>query len=51
MRGKKEFDELLKNEEFNKPDRIRLVEVFMRRGDARGVEEAGGGYGSANKYE
>ncbi|KAJ9093779.1 hypothetical protein QFC19_008222 [Naganishia cerealis] len=29
-----ELDALLKDPEFNKPDRIRLIEVFMPRGDA-----------------
>lgn len=30
----KELDELLKNPSFNKPDKLRLIEVYLPRGDA-----------------
>lgn len=34
VRTKKELEDLLKDEEFNKDDRLRLIEVFLPRGDA-----------------
>lgn len=49
---KKELDELLKDEEFGKADRIRVIEVFMRRGDAPvALKRQAEATGSANKYE
>ncbi|SNX85737.1 probable PDC1 - pyruvate decarboxylase, isozyme 1 [Melanopsichium pennsylvanicum] len=49
---KQHLDELLKDVKFNKPDRIRLIEIMMRRGDApKALKRQAEATGSANKYE
>ncbi|GAC99677.1 pyruvate decarboxylase [Pseudozyma hubeiensis SY62] len=49
---KEELDALLKSEEFGKADRIRLIEVVMKRGDApKALKRQAEATGQANKYE
>lgn len=50
--SKSELDKLLKEEEFNKPDKIRLIEIVMERGDApKALKRQAEATGQANKYE
>lgn len=52
VKSKKELDALLKDEEFGKPDKIRVIEVFMSRGDAPvALKRQAEATGSANKYD
>ncbi|SPO29447.1 probable PDC1 - pyruvate decarboxylase, isozyme 1 [Ustilago trichophora] len=52
VQTKAELDQLLKDEAFNKPDRIRLVEIMMKRGDAPvALRRQAEATGAANKYE
>ncbi|SOV02859.1 probable PDC1 - pyruvate decarboxylase, isozyme 1 [Ustilago sp. UG-2017a] len=52
VQGRKELDELLESEEFAKPDRIRVVELMMERGDApKALKRQAEATGTANKYE
>lgn len=49
---KQDLDQLLQEEEFNKPDRIRLIEMVMQRGDApKALKRQAEATGQANKYE
>ena len=52
VQSKEELDKLLKDQEFNKPDKIRLVEIMMERGDApKALKRQAQATGEANKYE
>ncbi|CBQ68614.1 probable PDC1-pyruvate decarboxylase, isozyme 1 [Sporisorium reilianum SRZ2] len=52
VESKSELDALLKDEEFNRPDRIRLIEIVMQRGDApKALKRQAEATGQANKYE
>ncbi|TKY89645.1 hypothetical protein EX895_001430 [Sporisorium graminicola] len=50
--SKSELDKLLRDDEFNKPHKIRLIEIVMQRGDApRALKRQAEATGQANKYE
>lgn len=50
--SRKELDELLGDEEFNQPNRIRVIELMMERGDApKALKRQAEATGAANKYE
>lgn len=52
VKTKKELDELLSDADFNVPDRIRLIEIFVPRGDApTALKRQAEATGSANKYD
>lgn len=52
VQTKQQLDELLKDQSFANPDRIRLIEVVMQRGDApEALKRQAEATGMANKYE
>ncbi len=52
VKTRKELDELLSDADFNVPDRIRLIEIFVPRGDApTALRRQAEATGSANKYD
>ncbi|SPO28427.1 probable PDC1 - pyruvate decarboxylase, isozyme 1 [Ustilago trichophora] len=52
VQTKRELDNLLKDDAFNKPDRIRVIEIMMKRGDAPvALKRQAEATGAANKYE
>ena len=52
VESKQQLDALLRDDEFNTPDRIRLIEVIMQRGDApAALKRQAEATGAANKYE
>ncbi|KAE8220019.1 hypothetical protein CF319_g6388 [Tilletia indica] len=52
VRTKGELEKLLDDEEFNKPDRLRLIEIFMARGDApRALKRQAEATAKLNAYE
>ena len=52
VHSKQELDALLNDDAFNTPDRIRLIEIFMERGDApTTLKNQAKATGSTNKYD